>query len=70
MKKDLDKLLLRSRRTPTVRQTIGVKGAGVCPPYAENVVTLTITSNLEFRRLLVGEDEWTFVANNLGYMNY
>ena len=59
VKRDLDKQLLRSRCTPTVRRIIGVKGAGVRPPYAENVVTLTKTSNLEFRRPLVGEDEWT-----------
>lgn len=59
VKRDLDKQLLRSRRTPIVRRIIGIKGAGVRPPYAGNVVTFTKTSNLEFRRPLVGEDGWT-----------
>ena len=61
VKRDLDKQLLRSRRTPIVRRIIGIKGAGVRPPYAKHVVTLTITSNLEFRGPLVGEDVWTLL---------
>ena len=69
VKRDLDKQLLRSRHTPTVRRKIGVKGAGIRPPYAEKRSDINRYFESGIPKAVGWRRRMDFVADDLGYMN-